>query len=99
MWQALVADLRAHATPAQIATRFHHTIAAVILHYSKGARSQRGLETVALTGGVFQNVYLLQTSRELLENDGFRVLTHRLVPPNDGGIALGQAAAASSALP
>ena len=54
-------------------------------------RSQTGLETVALSGGVFQNRLLLRLCDEALQQRGFTVLRHSLVPPNDGGIALGQA--------
>ena len=96
MWRAMVVDMRAHVDRAQMSTRFHRTMAEVIRHYSCRAREELGLETVVLTGGVFQNVYLLKAACELLTQDGFRVLTHRVVPPNDGGIALGQAAILTS---
>ena len=54
-----------------------------------------GLETVALSGGVFQNRLLVEKTKYLLESDGFTVLTHARVPPNDGGLALGQAVIAA----
>jgi hydrogenase maturation protein HypF len=91
MWPALIADWRRRVKPALLAARFHLTVAEIILHYSRVAREDSGLQTIALTGGVFQNVYLLRLASQLLSGDGFQVLTHRLVPPNDGGIALGQA--------
>jgi hydrogenase maturation protein HypF len=91
MWVALIRDWRAGVEPAVLAARFHLTVAEIILYYSRRQREDCGLETIALTGGVFQNIYLLRLARQLLTTDGFRVLAHRLVPPNDGGIALGQA--------
>jgi hydrogenase maturation protein HypF len=66
-------------------------MAEVILHYSRRMRQEFAVQTIALTGGVFQNVYLLTLANDLLAKEGFRVLTQRMVPPNDGGIALGQA--------
>jgi hydrogenase maturation protein HypF len=59
-------------------------------------RESSGLGTVALSGGVFQNLLLLGTVVGLLEARGFRVLTHSRVPPNDGGISLGQAVVAAA---
>jgi hydrogenase maturation protein HypF len=59
-------------------------------------RDRSGLGTVALSGGVFQNLLLLGTVVDLLEGRGFRVLTHSRVPPNDGGISLGQAVVAAA---
>ena len=60
------------------------------------ARERTGLETVALSGGVFQNLLLLERTVAGLEASGFRVLVHGRVPPNDGGISLGQAAVAGA---
>jgi hydrogenase maturation protein HypF len=54
-------------------------------------RERKKINKVALSGGCFQNVALLKTSLNLLRENDFEVLTHRLVPPNDGGLALGQA--------
>ena len=62
------------------------------------ARKESGRGTVALSGGVFQNQLLLKMVDEGLQNEGFKVLRHRLVPPNDGGIALGQAVYAMGSL-
>ena len=55
-------------------------------------RQEYGLDTAALSGGVFQNKLLVRLTNEGLKEKGFKVLLHSLVPPNDGGIALGQAA-------
>jgi hydrogenase maturation protein HypF len=92
--RAVVADLLAGAEPAAIAARFHNGVAAAIRRGCRAVRERTGLSTVALSGGVFQNVLLLGRAIDLLEADGFRVLRHRQVPPNDGGISLGQAVVA-----
>lgn len=94
---AAAADLRAAVPVPVIAARFHHGVAALILDACARVRTASGLCTVALSGGVFQNRLLLERTVPALEQLGFRVLTHRRVPPNDGGISLGQAAIASRA--
>lgn len=75
----------------RLAMEFHRRLAGQIAGAVQAAREQTGLPAVALSGGVFQNRLLLELTAELLEQMKFRVLTHHLVPPNDGGIALGQA--------
>ena len=79
-----------------IGARFHQGVAAMIGEACGLLRDRSGLGTVALSGGVFQNLLLLGTVVDLLEARGFRVLTHSRVPPNDGGISLGQAVVAAA---
>jgi len=77
------------------ATKFHNTIAQVILSVCKRMRNDTGLKDVVLSGGVFQNRYLLEKSLYLLSMNRFTVYTNHQVPPNDGGISLGQLAIAA----
>jgi len=96
--RALAADV-ASRTPASIAAaRFHETLARAIEAGCHLARAKTGLGDVVLGGGCFQNRLLLSRTRERLEASGFRVLCAREVPPNDGGIALGQVAVAAARL-
>jgi hydrogenase maturation protein HypF len=95
--RAVTEDLAAGVSPAVTATRFHHGVAAVIVAAATHLRDSRGLTTVALSGGVFQNLLLLGLAVTGLEAAGFRVLTHAQVPCNDGGISYGQAAVAAAA--
>jgi hydrogenase maturation protein HypF len=87
--------LQGGSDPAWIAASFHETVAASAAAVCANAADAAGSETVVLSGGTFQNLRLLRSTRARLEAAGFRVLTHRLVPPNDGGISFGQAAVAA----
>jgi hydrogenase maturation protein HypF len=94
--RAAAEDLLAGQPPDVISARFHHGVADLIVAGCDLLRESSGLGTVALSGGVFQNLLLLGTVTGLLEAAGFRVLTHSRVPPNDGGISLGQAVVAAA---
>ena len=96
--RALIADRRAGVSIPAMAARFHNGVAALIRDGCVLAREHTGLNTVALSGGVFQNKRLLAGAVPLLQAAGFTVLTHALVPANDGGLALGQAAIAARAV-
>lgn len=82
----------------QLALHFHKGLAGMIVSSCEKAREETGIDTVALSGGVYQNKLLLDYSVTMLEERGFHVLRHHLLPPNDGGISLGQAVAAMRSL-
>ncbi|MEU0333958.1 carbamoyltransferase HypF [Streptomyces sp. NPDC006193] len=97
MLRALLDD-RARGTPAPVlAARFHRGVARAVAEICRRARTATGLATVALTGGVFANALLEEECTALLTRDGFTVLRHGEVPPNDGGLALGQLMVAGTA--
>ena len=96
--RALVGDLEQGCALPYIAGRFHRTIAELLAESCARVRAQNGLQTVALSGGVFQNRLLLEQLTTLLEAMNFHVYTNRRVPPNDGGLSLGQAAVAAALL-
>ena len=84
--------------PDSLAWLFHKMLADQIVSACAEIREEKGIQTTALSGGCFQNRLLLDMVKRGLEAEGFDVLIHHLVPPNDGGIALGQAAAAVQAV-
>ncbi len=92
LFAALLADGRAGLPLGRRAARFHNGVALMTRAVCRRLRDDHGLSEVVLSGGVWQNVTLLRRALALLRADGFTVYTHRLVPPNDGGLALGQAA-------
>ena len=89
--EAIIADLLAGTEIANIAWRFHETIVSMVREAAALVRAATGLNCVVLSGGSWQNRYLLERTIELLTEDGFQVYSHYLVPANDGGLALGQA--------
>jgi hydrogenase maturation protein HypF len=93
---AAIADLTAGVPAPVIAARFHNGMAALVEAGCLLIRDRHGVGTVALSGGVFQNLLLLERVVGRLEAHGFRVLTHSRVPCNDGGISLGQAVIAAA---
>jgi hydrogenase maturation protein HypF len=92
--RAAVNDVRLGVPASVVAARFHNGLAEMVRDVCLQIRQETGLDEVALSGGVFQNVTLLGKAVPLLRKAGFDVYTHRLVPPNDGCIALGQAVVA-----
>jgi hydrogenase maturation protein HypF len=90
--RAAVRSLAMGMPPRDAAAGFHHALAEGVVEMAKVIRAQRGVSVVGLTGGVFQNALLTDEVSGRLRSEAFTVLTHRVVPPNDGGLALGQIA-------
>jgi hydrogenase maturation protein HypF len=98
MIATIVTDIAKGTSKSVIASRFHNTMAKVVAEVCRRIRQSDGLRRVCLSGGTFQNVYLLERATALLERAGFEVFQHSAVPANDGGIALGQAVIANEIL-
>jgi hydrogenase maturation protein HypF len=95
---AVIEDLHSGTSNGMISVRFHNTVARMINEMCRLIADETGITQVALSGGVFQNRFLLRKTVNLLESSGFQVFTHRQVPCNDGGISLGQAIIANFAV-
>jgi hydrogenase maturation protein HypF len=93
--QSIVYDIKNNIDKSVISAKFHNTVAAALFEMAKYARERTKLDTAALSGGVFCNRYLLSRTIKLLKQNDFKVLFNRIVPSNDGGISLGQAAIAT----
>jgi hydrogenase maturation protein HypF len=91
LWSALVQDVKDKVPVPIISLKFHNTVAEITAEMCKSIAKESKIKRVALSGGVFQNRLLLKLTMAALKREGFDVLSHRLVPPNDGGISLGQA--------
>lgn len=93
-----VDDLLDGRPASEISAKFHLAVAQLILTVAQNVRQSRHLNRVALSGGVFQNMFLVERASRILAADGFEVLTHNRVPANDGGISLGQVSVANARL-
>jgi hydrogenase maturation protein HypF len=97
-FERLIADKLAGLPTNLIAARFHNGLARMVTTASLRLRLETGINEVALSGGVWQNITLLGRTLSLLRNEGFQVYIHKEVPANDGGLSLGQAVIAASRL-
>jgi hydrogenase maturation protein HypF len=95
---SVVSDYHERISVSKIAARFHNGVAQMVLEVCQELRTRTGTGKVVLSGGVWQNVTLLGKTVTLLRHDKFEVYFHEIVPPNDGGIALGQAVIAAHKL-
>ncbi len=98
MIENIVRDVLAAKPTGWISTAFHNTVAAIIVEVCIRLRSAERINRVCLSGGTFQNVYLVERALAALRGHGFEVFLHSKVPPNDGGISLGQAVIANASL-
>jgi len=96
---AVVEDVKHRVAVSHISGKFHSTVVQMMVQMCRLIADESGVELVALSGGVFQNRLLSRLATEALREEGFQVLSHRLVPCNDGGISLGQAVIAHFTAP
>ncbi|MEA2008938.1 MAG: carbamoyltransferase HypF [Chloroflexota bacterium] len=96
--QAILSDLERGVPVPLISARFHNGLAKMVRDVCRKLRTEHNINTVALSGGVWQNTTLLERAISLLQEDDFNIYTHHKVPANDGGLALGQAVIAQQKL-
>jgi hydrogenase maturation protein HypF len=96
--EALIRDVESAVPVSKISSKFHNGLAQCVLEVCLKIRAETGIDEVALSGGVWQNITLLRRTLSLLKEEGFRVYIHREVPTNDGGLSLGQAVIAAARL-
>ena len=96
--RGILSDIMGGRSPGYISSKFHNSIVTTIMDICHILKEEWKISHVALSGGCFQNSYLLSRSINRLTNAGFAVLYHQEVPPNDGGLALGQAVIANELL-
>jgi len=95
LFSEIITDLHDGVETGKISARFHNGLALVVKDICIAMRNSSSINQVVLSGGVWQNLVLLQQTTKLLDETGFEVLCHAAVPPNDGGLALGQVAIAT----
>ncbi|WP_071188911.1 carbamoyltransferase HypF [Trichormus sp. NMC-1] len=95
-WRQILNDINQHTSSSEIAAKFHKSLAIAVVTMVKQIRQEHEFHQVALTGGVFQNRILLKQVKMGLEKSEIKVLTHSIVPANDGGLSLGQAVIAAA---
>jgi hydrogenase maturation protein HypF len=94
-FSGIIADIKSHTDASTISAKFHNTLASIVTDVVTRIGKTSGISEVCLSGGVFQNMLLLRNSVDKLRKAGFNVHLHHKVPPNDGGISLGQVAIAA----
>jgi hydrogenase maturation protein HypF len=96
MVRGIVEDLQKEKAASIISRKFHDSVVSAFSEIVSCVRDEHELNTVALSGGCFQNAYLLSEMENRLADKGFRVLSHKRIPTNDGGVALGQVCIANA---
>jgi hydrogenase maturation protein HypF len=94
-FRGILEDIKKKVNPGIISAKFHNTLILVIFEVMNKMKIQHHCNKVVLSGGTFQNKYLLEGTEKMLTGSGFKVYSHHLVPTNDGGISLGQLAVAA----